>query len=140
MGCETPQHHGAKWPSHAYLFLGLRQIGKSTLARVFAQALLCTGKVCSHAVNVERAGSSPKVAIQIFVGFSRWTRKNGEVDRLDGLLRTEQAAEIIHEVALRPAEGRYKVFIIQDAHNANDTFANKLLKTLEEPPAMPSSV
>src|SRR5688572_31588769 len=60
--------------------------------------------------------------------------KDGAVDRADGTLRTEQAAEIIHEAALRPMEGRYKVFLIQDFHNANPTFANKLLKTLEEPP------
>jgi DNA polymerase-3 subunit delta' len=53
---------------------------------------------------------------------------------LDGTLRVEQAAEIIHDAALRPAEGRYKVFLLQDFHNANDGFANKLLKTLEEPP------
>lgn len=131
---ELLQRATRSGPSHAYLFLGPRQIGKSTLARVFAQALLCTGEgvqPCSQcrACRLVAKGSHPDF---------RWIQpvdKNGEVDRLDGLLRTEQAAEIIHEVALRPAEGRYKVFIIQDAHNANDTFANKLLKTLEEPPA-----
>jgi DNA polymerase-3 subunit delta' len=46
----------------------------------------------------------------------------------------EQAVDLVHEATLRPVEGRYKVFIIQDAHTANDGFANKLLKTLEEPP------
>lgn len=56
------------------------------------------------------------------------------MDRANGMLRVEQAAGIIHDAALRPLEGRYKVFIIQDAHTANDSFANKLLKTLEEPP------
>jgi len=60
--------------------------------------------------------------------------KTGEVDRLGGTLRVEQAAEVIHAVALRPMEARYKVFLIQDMHQANDSFANKLLKTLEEPP------
>jgi DNA polymerase-3 subunit delta' len=60
--------------------------------------------------------------------------KNGAVDRIGGTLRAEQAAEIIHDVALRPMEGRYKIFLIQDVHMANDSFANKLLKTLEEPP------
>jgi len=60
--------------------------------------------------------------------------KDGAVDRANGMLRVEQAAGIIHDAALRPLEGRYKVFMIQDAHTANDSFANKLLKTLEEPP------
>jgi DNA polymerase-3 subunit delta' len=61
--------------------------------------------------------------------------RNGDVDRLNGVLRVEQAAEIIHESVLHPIEGRYKFFLIQDAHQANDSFSNKLLKTLEEPPA-----
>jgi DNA polymerase-3 subunit delta' len=60
--------------------------------------------------------------------------KDWAVDRAGGVLRGEQAAEIIHQAALRPSEARYKVFFIQDFHNANPTFANKLLKTLEEPP------
>lgn len=56
------------------------------------------------------------------------------MDRLNGTLRVEQAAEVIHDAALRPVEGQYKVFLIQDFQQANDGFANKLLKTLEEPP------
>jgi DNA polymerase-3 subunit delta' len=59
--------------------------------------------------------------------------KNGEIDRLNGILRVEQAAEVIREAALHPIEGRYKIFLLQDFHAANDAFANKLLKTLEEP-------
>jgi DNA polymerase-3 subunit delta' len=60
--------------------------------------------------------------------------KDGAVDRIGGTLRVEQAAEIIHEAALRPMEARHKVFFVQDFHQANAAFANKLLKTLEEPP------
>jgi DNA polymerase-3 subunit delta' len=60
--------------------------------------------------------------------------ENRPVDRIGGMLLEEQAAEIIREAALRPMEARYKVFFIQEFHNANATFANKLLKTLEEPP------
>ncbi len=121
-------------PSHAYLFLGPRQIGKSTLARAFAQALLCISdekRPCGHcrACRLIEKGSHPDFRLIQPVD------KTGAVDRIDGLLRTEQAADIIHDVALRPAEGHYKIFIIQDFHNANDSFANKLLKTLEEPPA-----
>jgi DNA polymerase-3 subunit delta' len=60
--------------------------------------------------------------------------KEGNVDRLDGLLRVEQATEIVRNAALRPLEGAHRIFLIQDAHTANDNFANRLLKTLEEPP------
>ena len=128
------QRAASSGPSHAYLFLGSRQIGKSILARSFAQTLLCTGEglpPCGHcrACRLMEKGSHPDFRLVQPID------KNGAVDRLDGLLRVEQAAEIIHDVALRPAEGRYKVFILQDAHYAHDSFANKLLKTLEEPPA-----
>lgn len=117
---------------HAYLFLGARQVGKGTLCKAFAQAILCTGAserpcgIC-RACRLMSKGSHPDFRLV------QPTDKNGAVDRLDGTLRVEQAAEIIRDAALRPAEGRYKVFLLQDFHNANDGFANKLLKTLEEP-------
>lgn len=118
---------------HAYLFWGARQIGKSTLCKAFAQAILCTGeheRPCGtcRACRLMAKGSHPDFRLV------QPTDKNGAVDRLDGTLRVEQATEIIRDAALRPAEGRYKVFLLQDFHNANDGFANKLLKTLEEPP------
>ncbi len=60
--------------------------------------------------------------------------KNGQVDRINGTLKVEQAAELIREVTLRPIESQFRFFLIQDIHAANDSFANKILKTLEEPP------
>ncbi len=59
--------------------------------------------------------------------------KDGEVDRASGILRVGQAVEIIRDVSTHPAEGRYKIFLLQDVHRANDNFTNKVLKTLEEP-------
>ncbi len=126
-------HPSADGPRHAYLFLGPPQVGKSTLAREFARALLCQSSearpcgVCRGCRLMQR-NSHPDL---------RWVQprdKEGEVDRANGTLRVEQAAEIIHEAALRPLEGRYKVFVIQDMQHGNASFANKLLKTLEEPP------
>lgn len=120
-------------PHHASLFLGPRQVGKSTLARIFAQAILCSDPlhrpcgVCRSCQLMQR-GSHPDFRLLQPVD------RGGAVDRLNGILRVEQAAELIHDAALRAVEGRYKVFLIQDFHNANDAFANKLLKTLEEPP------
>lgn len=119
---------------HAYLLFGPQQVGKRTLAQVFARAVLCTDPQqrpcgrCRACHLVERANHPDLRIIQP-------VDKTGVVDRRGGTLRVEQAAEIIHDVALRPMEGRYKVFLIQDMHTANDSFANKLLKTLEEPPA-----
>ena len=118
---------------HAYLLLGPPQVGKSTLARAFVQALFCE-KSSEHPCSECRAcrllqhGNHPDFRV------IQPLSKDGSVDRIDGTLKVEQAAEIIHEAALRPMEARYKVFFIQDFHNAHPAFANKLLKTLEEPP------
>jgi DNA polymerase-3 subunit delta' len=118
---------------HAYLLLGPPQVGKSTLARAFVQALFCEESP-DHPCGVCRAcrllqhGNHPDFRV------IQPTDKSGLVDRAGGTLKVEQAAEIIHEAALRPVEARYKVFFIQDFHNAHPAFANKLLKTLEEPP------
>jgi DNA polymerase III subunit delta' len=119
---------------HAYLLFGPQQVGKRTLAQIFAQAILCTDthqRPCGRcrACHLLARANHPDVRIIQPVD------KTGAVDRRGGALRVEQAAEIIHDVALRPMEGRYKVFLIQDMQTANDSFANKLLKTLEEPPA-----
>jgi DNA polymerase-3 subunit delta' len=118
---------------HAYLFVGPGQVGKSTLVRAFARGLLCTGVgqrpcgECRSCQLMER-GSHPDFHLV------QPTLTDGTVDRVDGLLRAEHAATVIHESLLRPVEGRYKIFLIQEAHLAGDTFFNKLLKTLEEPP------
>lgn len=121
-------------PSHAYLLLGAPQLGKTTLARAFAQALLCTAEAarpcnrCRSCVQLQH-GNHPDFRLL------QPRDKEGRTDRVNGELRAEQANELIREAALRPLEGRYRVFLIQDVHTANPSFANKILKTLEEPPA-----
>jgi len=121
-------------PRHAYLILGPPQIGKSTLAQAFGMALLCTDSGprpcgrCRSCQLMTKRGHPDFLLIQP-------TDKEGAVDRTNGLLRGEAASSIVRDAILRPVEGRYKFVLIQDAHRANDTFANKLLKTLEEAPA-----
>ena len=119
---------------HAYLFVGAAQLGKSTLVRSFAQSLLCTKAVPGHACancrscHLLQSGSHPDFILV------PPTDRHGQPDRENGLHRAEQAADIIRQALLHPMEGRYKIFLIQDAHRAHISFANKLLKTLEEPP------
>jgi DNA polymerase III subunit delta' len=118
---------------HAYLFLGPAHIGKSTLAQLFAQAILCsheTERPCGacRACGLLARGIHPDFRLV------QPTDKDGEIDRVDGLLRAEAANDVVREAALRPVEAAYKVFLIQDFHRAHAAFANKLLKTLEEPP------
>jgi DNA polymerase III subunit delta' len=120
-------------PHQSVLLLGPRQVGKSTLGRAYAHAILCTAagkRPCGEcrACRLLSKGSHPDFRLL------QPLDKAGVIDRLNGTLRAEQAAELIHDAALRPVEGQYKVFLLQDFHQANAAFANKLLKTLEEPP------
>ena len=126
-------------PSHAYLLLGAAQIGKTTLATVFAQTLFCSTLSASDNLPPRPCGSCRACRLMQAEAHPDFRLvqpldKNGEVDRTNGTLRAEQVADIIRETVLSPLEGQYKIFVIQDAHTANDSFANKLLKTLEEPP------
>lgn len=130
-----PQQMG---PRHAYLFLGAAQVGKTTLARTFAQALLCTAegaRPCGHCRSCRLMGHGGVQGGHPDFRLIQPVDSSGEVDRAGGTLRVEQAEAIIHEATLRPLEARYKVFLIQEMQSANASFSNKLLKTLEEPAA-----
>lgn len=122
-------------PRHAYLFLGARHVGKSTVARTFAKAMLCEEDVAQKPCGVCRpcrlidSGNHPDFQL------IQPRDKDGNPDRENGLLRVEQAAHIIQDSVLSPLNSRYKIFVIQEMHQAHPSFANKLLKTLEEPPA-----
>ncbi|MGC8781422.1 MAG: DNA polymerase III subunit delta', partial [Anaerolineae bacterium] len=114
--------------SHAYLFTGPAQVGKTTLARAFAQAILCekqTGEPCRDDAAACRAcrriaeGRYPD--LQIIAA-----EKN--------TIQIEQVRVLQSDAALSPLEGRYKVFIIREIERATAPAANALLKTLEEPP------
>jgi DNA polymerase-3 subunit delta' len=112
-------------------------VGKSTLARAFAQAIFCersSVQPCGEcrACRLLRSGNHPD--FRVIQPIDKPLDKDWKVDRLNGELRTAQADAIIHEAALSPMEARYKLFFIQDFHTGTTAFANKLLKTLEEPP------
>lgn len=120
-------------PNHAYLFLGAPQIGKTTLAKAFARALLCeadAGRPCGVCRSCQLLARNSHADFRVLQPID----KDGVIDRINGTLRVEQAADLIREAALRPMEGRWRIFLIQDMHTAHPSFANKLLKTLEEPP------
>ena len=110
---------------HAYLFCGTRGTGKTTIAKIFAKAVNCEhpvdGSPCGECASCKAiaAGSSMNV-IEIDAA------SNNGVDNI---------REIREEVAYRPTEGKYKVYIIDEVHMLSIGAFNALLKPLEEPPS-----
>jgi DNA polymerase-3 subunit delta' len=110
--------------AHAYLLIGLPQIGKTTLALNFAQALHCLGEdkpcgQCRSCLKIAH-GNHPDVRV---------------IEAVNGTIKIDQMRAMQREVALSPHEGRWKVYIIRQMERATTEAANCLLKTLEEPPA-----
>ena len=110
---------------HAYLFTGTRGTGKTTVAKIFAKTVNCEHPTeegpCGECriCKANAAGASMNV-IEIDAA------SNNGVDNI---------REIVEEVSYSPAEGKYKVYIIDEVHMLSIGAFNALLKTLEEPPS-----
>ncbi|KPL87023.1 DNA polymerase III subunit delta' [Herpetosiphon geysericola] len=122
--------------SHAYLLTGLPNIGKATLALHIAQALNCehnNGDVCGECRACKRIakGNFPDVRI---VGLAEQAAQQKASESVKTRLGIDTVREWQADIALRPYEGRRRVFIMHDAETMTEQAANALLKTLEEPP------
>jgi DNA polymerase-3 subunit gamma/tau len=103
--------------AHAYLFTGTRGVGKTSTARIFANAL-------------NNPKGDPEIAAAIMAG------RDTDTIEIDAASNTgvENARELIANAQYRPLRGRSKVYIIDEVHMLSMAAFNALLKTMEEPP------
>jgi DNA polymerase-3 subunit gamma/tau len=117
--------------AHGYIFSGHRGIGKTTIARIVAMALNCRTAVGSP----ERPTPEPCGVCDSCIE----VRQGNAVDVIEIDAATNRGIDEIRELrdAARysPARDRYKIYILDEAHQITDAAFNALLKTLEEPPA-----
>ena len=114
---------------HAYLFTGTRGIGKTTVSRILAKSLNCTGPDGMGGITAEPCGvcqACTEIDADRYLDYIEMdAASNGGKDEIK---------DLIERAAYKPGVGRFKVFMIDEAHQLSKDAFNALLKTLEEPP------
>ncbi len=111
--------------SHAYLFVGTRGTGKTSIAKLFARAINCEnpkdGSPCNECASCKAALNGTSMNV-----IEMDAASNNGVDHV---------RRIIDEIAYSPVSGKYFVYIVDEVHMFSPNAFNALLKTLEEPPS-----
>ena len=114
---------------HAYLFTGTRGIGKTTVSRILAKSLNCSGPDGTGGITATPCGECQacrEIDADRYIDYIELdAASNRSIDEI---------RDLIERAAYKPGIGRFKVFMIDEAHQLTKDAFNALLKTLEEPP------